>query len=296
MAAPGVRKADKEAAAAAKAAAKGTAAPAAAAPKKAAPAASNAAAKAGARKNKDKWKAKEWYNVHAPRMFNETVIGETPTADPEYLIGRTAEVTVQDLTGDFSKMHIKLQFKIIGTDGHEAKTEFIGHNLTSDYVRRLTRRKKTKTDHVVDVRTADNFGLRIKTMAIADRRIQAAQEDAMRAAIGKYLTEFVAQNKLADVVKAIITGDMSKDTARACHAIIPIKRIEIRKSEILRKGEGEPESIIETEPEPEPEPEAPAEEAPAADSEAPAAEAPDAEVSVAETPVETPAAEEAPKE
>ena len=40
---------------------------------------------------------------------------------------------------------------------------------------------------------------------------------------------------------------MSKDTARACHQIIPIKRIEIRKSELLARGEGEPESIIEAE-------------------------------------------------
>ncbi len=36
------------------------------------------------RKVKDKWKAKEWYSIHAPKMFNEVVIGETPSADPEY--------------------------------------------------------------------------------------------------------------------------------------------------------------------------------------------------------------------
>ena len=256
MAAPGAEKRDAAAAEAPAAPAKET--------KK-----SSAPKTAGARKSKDKWKAKEWYQVHDPRMFNETVIGETPSADPDYLIGRQAEVTVQDLTGDFSKMHIKLKFKIVETDGHEAKTEFIGHDLTSDYVRRLTRRKKTKTDHVVDVVTADRFVLRIKTMSIADRRIQASQEDAMRGVIKDFLMQYAAQNKLADVVKAIISGDLAKDTAKACHIIIPIKRIEIRKSEVLRKGEGEPESIIEAPATEEPEAEEPAEEVPAAE-EAPA--------------------------
>ena len=226
---------------------------------------------AAGRKAKDKWKMKEWYNVHAPRMFNETVIGETPAADPEFLIGRQSEVTVQDLTGDFSKMHIKLRFKIVGYDGHEAKTELIGHDLTSDYVRRLTRRKKTKTDHVVDVTTADGFVLRLKAMSIADRRIQASQEEGMRAAIAAYLTSYAAENKLADIIKAIISGDMAKDTAKACHAIIPIKRIEIRKSEVLVRGEGEPESIIEAEA-PAKEEEAPAEEVVEAPAEAPAEE------------------------
>ena len=226
---------------------------------------------AAGRKAKDKWKMKEWYNVHAPRMFNETVIGETPAADPEFLIGRQSEVTVQCLTGDCAKMHIKLRFKIVGYDGHEAKTELIGHDLTSDYVRRLTRRKKTKTDHVVDVKTADGFVLRLKTMSIADRRIQASQEEGMRAAIAAYLTSYAAENKLADIIKAIISGDMAKDTAKACHAIIPIKRIDMRKSEVLVRGEGEPESIIEAEA-PAKEEEAPAEEVVEAPAEAPAEE------------------------
>lgn len=205
------------------------------------------------RKVKDKWKAKEWYNVHAPKMFNEVVIGETPAADPELLIGRTAEVTVQDLTGDFSKMHIKLKFKITGTDGHEAKTAFIGHDLTSDYVRRLTRRKKTKTDHVVDVLTFDHYVVRIKTMSIAERRIQSSQEEGMRRIIGTTLVEMAEKMTVSDIVKAVISGDLAKDIAKACRIVIPIKRVEIRKTEVLKVGDGEPESIIEERPEPAPE-------------------------------------------
>ena len=235
---------------------------------------------AAAKKSKDKWKAKEWYNIHAPRMFNETVVGETPAADPELLIGRQVEVTVQELNDDFSKMHIKVIFSINAVDGHEAKTEFIGHSLTSEYVRRLTRRKKTKTDHVVDVTTADGYVLRIKTMSIADRRIQASQEDAMRGKIKEFLIAYGAQHKLSEIIKDIvITGDLAKETAKACHVIVPIKRIEIRKTEVLRKGEGEPESIVS----------APATEAPA---EKPAAEEAPAEEAPAEEPAEEAPAEE----
>ena len=265
MAAPGAEKRAAEAKAAAEKAA-ATAAEPAKDTKKTAPAAKTA----GGRKSKDKWKAKEWYQIHAPRMFNEIVVGETPAVDPEALLNRKVEITVKDLTGDLTRMHIKLKFKIVGVDGHEAKTEFIGHEFAADHVRRLTRRKKTKTDHVVDVTTADGYVVRIKTMAIADRRIQSSQEDAMRAAIGEYLVNFAKEKKLSDVVKAVISGDMSKDTAKACHVIVPSKRVEIRKTEVLRKGEGEPEPIIEA---PQPE-EAPAEEAPAEAAEAPAEEAP----------------------
>ncbi len=200
--------------------------------------------KGSSRKVKDKWKAKEWYSLHAPRMFNEAEVGETPSADPESLYGRTVEVTVQELTGDYSKMHIKLKFKVTEVDGLVAKTSFVGHSLTSEYIRRLTRRKKTKTDHVVDITTKDGFVLRVKTMSIADRRIQASQEEAMRAIIATTLADMGKETDLATIVKSVVSGDLSKDLAKACHVIIPIKRIEIRKTEVLQFGEGEPESIM----------------------------------------------------
>ena len=225
------------------------------------------------RKVKDKWKAKEWYKIHAPRMFNEAEIGDTPSADPEFVIGRTAEVTVQDLTGDFTKMHIKLKFKVVSVEGTDAKTAFVGHDLTSDYVRRLTRRRKTKTDHVVDIVTKDGFTYRIKTMSIAERRIQSSQEDAMRRIIGETLVQIGKEKTLSEIVKSIVSGDLAKDLAKACRVVIPIKRIEVRKSEVLASGEGEPESIIEA-----------------------VAEEPVAEEAPAEPAAEEPVAEEAPAE
>ena len=192
--------------------------------------------KAAARKVKDKWKAKEWYKLYAPRMFNQVELGETPSADPASLIGRNIEVTVHELTGDFSKMHIKMRFNVSDVNGFEAHTAFIGHELTSDYVRRLTRRKRTKTDHVVDVRTKDNFVVRIKPMSITEQRIQAAQETAVRNILTETLTTMAADMSISDLVKSIISGDLSRDLSNAVKVIIPIKRIEIRKSEVIKAG------------------------------------------------------------
>lgn len=193
-------------------------------------------AKTAARKVKDKWKAKEWYKLYAPRMFNQVELGETPSSDAATLMGRNTEVTVHELTGDFSKMHIKIRFAVTDVRGMEAHTSFMGHDLTSDYVRRLTRRKRTKTDHVVDVRTKDGFLLRVKPMSITEQRIQAAQETAIRNIMTKTLVDLAANMTVSEMVKSIITGDMSKDLSNAAKVIIPIKRIEVRKSEVLEAG------------------------------------------------------------
>ncbi len=224
-----------------------------------------AAPKPTARKVKDRWKAKEWYKIHAPMMFNQALLGETPSADAASLVGRMTEVTVHDLTGDFSKMHVKLKFKVDDVRGFEAHTVFVGQDLTSDYIRRLTRRKKTKTDHVIDVVTKDGYKVRIKPMSITDKRIQASQETAVRTLMTNALQKSASEMTISELVKAIISGDMARDLSNVSKVIVPIKRVEIRKTEVLEMGNkaAQDQSIME----------APVEEAKPAEGEAAAAPA-----------------------
>lgn len=231
-------------------------------------------AKPAAKKVKDRWKAKEWYKLYAPKMFNQVLLGETPSSDPSNLMGRIVEATVHDLTGDFSKMHVKLTFKVKEVRGFDAHTVFIGQTLTSDYVRRLTRRKRTKTDHVIDVRTKDGYLLRIKPMSVTDKRIQSSQETAVRNAMTKEVANMGIEMTMADMVKVIITGEMSKRLSNAAKVIVPIKRVEVRKTEVLEMGEGGQDVSIVPQPEPEVEeqPAEPTVEEPAATEESAAEE------------------------
>lgn len=210
------------------------------APAEAAPAEPMAEAKPkarAARKVKDKWRAKGWYTLFAPDMFNRMQLGETPAIENQDVIGRTVEATVHDLTGDFSKMHIKLQFRVHELRGSEAHTVFVGHDLTSDYIRRLTRRKRTKTDAVIDVTTRDRWGLRIKPMAVSEQRIQASQETAVRRIMGQVVQETAAASTLPEFVRVMISGDLGKKISEASRTIVPIKKIEIRRSEVTAIGD-----------------------------------------------------------
>ncbi len=199
--------------------------------------------RAAARKIKDKWKAKVWYNLLAPEMFNKQLLGETPTDTPEKLVGRIAEVTVQDLTGDFSKMHIKLLFRVNHVQGQDALTQFVGHDMTSDYIRRLTRRKRTRTDLTVDVTTKDNWHIRVKPMAITDRRIQSSKQRVIRAIMTKVIADTAAKQSVGEFVKGIISGELAKAIALGCKPIHPVSRVEVRKSEVSVAGEAPTEPI-----------------------------------------------------
>ena len=215
--------------------------------------------RAAAKKVKDKWRAKEWYKVFAPDMFSKMQLGETPADSPEGVMGRITEATVQDLTGDFSKMHIKLKFKVTNVAGLDAHTIFAGHDLTSDYVRRLTRRKRTKTDAVVDVTTKDAWEIRVKPMAVSEQRIQASQETAIRTIMQEECRALATQATIGEFVRMLIMGELAKKISDASKIIVPIKRIEIRRSEVTKAGRmPEPGETPITAPAPPEEPEAPA--------------------------------------
>ena len=225
-----------------------------------------------ARKIKDRWKAKGWYNLLAPDMFNRQVLGETVADESGKIVGRITEVTVQDLTGDFSKMHIKLHFKVQHVQGQDALTQFVGHAMTSDYVRRLTRRKRTRTDGTFDVTTKDAWKVRVKPMAIADRRIQSSKQRVIRQIMERVIRSTAAANSMGDFVRAMISGELAKNIAVSCKPIQPISRVEVRQSEVLEVG---------AVPEPTP-----------ATAEAPAAEAPAAPMPEMPAAGEPPAADE----
>ncbi|MEA3199034.1 MAG: small subunit ribosomal protein S3Ae [Thermoplasmata archaeon] len=222
------------------------------------------------KKVKDKWKAKQWYTVRAPPMYNAVPIAETLADGTEKLVGRVAEATLQDLTGDFSKMHIKVKFKVAAVRGNECATKFAGHELTSDYIRRLTRRKHSKIDAVVDVTTKDGFQFRVKPMAVTERRAQHTQEQQIRRLAVDIITSAAQERDHPAFIRDVVNGELGQVVFREARKIYPLKRVEIRKSEVV----GEPGQYFETvdlfaaPPQPEPVAETPAEAAPAPEGEA----------------------------
>ena len=189
--------------------------------------------RAEARRTKDKWKSKKWFNIYAPAMFSNALIGEGLAEDPSLLVGRIPEITMQELTGDFAQMHVKLRFKIHEIRVQDAHTTFVGHDLTSDYVRRQTRRKHSKMDVAKGLVTKDGWSMVVKPLAISDLRIKSSQQTAIRTALENAIVEVGAQHTLVELTKMLVNGEFSKELTKRTKAIYPVKRIEIRKSEVL---------------------------------------------------------------
>ena len=186
-----------------------------------------------ARKVKDRWKSKNWYNVLAPPAFDNVTIAETLADTSEGLINRVTGVSFQDITNDFRKSHITLFFRINKVEATNAHTEFIGHTLTSDYLRRMIRRRKSKIDGVYNVTTRDGAVLRVKPFATTDKRIQSSQKKVIRETMKKTIFDQAKTNVMSDFIKIILDGRMGSEIYKNCKKLYPVKRIEIYKTEVV---------------------------------------------------------------
>jgi len=217
-----------------------------------------ARARAAARKVKDKWKAKNWYQVLAPPLFDNVPIAETLADRPHVLINRVTELSLQDITNDFRKSHIKLFFKIHKVEESNARTQFVGHTLTSDYLRRMIRRRRSRIDGVYDVATRDGAYLRVKPFATTDKRIQNSQKKLIRDVMRKTILDAGKTKTLNEFIKDILEGKTGSDIYKNCKNLYPVKRIEVHKTEVIRQPTVEVEKKKPAKKE-EPEPEKPEE-------------------------------------
>ena len=199
--------------------------------------AKGAVARAAARKQRDKWKSKRWFTIRAPRHpWSFKVIGETIAEDEEQLIGRHYEIMQNELDGDFSKMHVKVQFRISGVVGADALTEYIGHELLKDHIRRQIRRERGKIDDTVDVVTVDGFYIRIKPLMISRHRIKASQKQQMRTLARDIILKVGATSTWVEMQKASLDGTLETQIKEATSKIQPVREVMIRRTQLMQSG------------------------------------------------------------
>jgi small subunit ribosomal protein S3Ae len=180
----------------------------------------------------DSRKAKQWYKVVSPEMFGRVPFGETIANDPERIVGRIIETTLGDLTNNFSKQNTKLKFRVDRVAGDSAYTKFLGHEMTTDYVRSLVKRRTSRIDSIVDVTTTDGYTVRIKPSCFTVKRARANQVKCIRDLSKSVVMERSKNLDLNQLIQDVVGGKVSLDIYKEAKMIYPLRRVEVRKTEI----------------------------------------------------------------
>lgn len=185
------------------------------------------------RTKKEGWKAKNWYNVIAPEMFGHASIGETPTDEPEKLIGKVMGTTLGDMTDDWSKKNTKMLFKIYDVDENGAHTRFIGHEMARDYMRSLVKRRTSKIDANIIATTPNGYKVRVKPSCFTVRRARRPQIKTIRQMMHDIVTSRAKKLDFAAFIQEIVLGKISADIYKEAKEVYPLRRVEIRKTEVI---------------------------------------------------------------
>ena len=200
-------------------------------------AAKSAKARTAARKQRDKWKSKRWYSIRAPRNpYSFKVIGETLSENPENVVGRIHEVTQNELDNDFTKMHIKLKFRVTEVLNQDAITEFIGHEVQRDHFRRQVRRNRGKVDMVIDVVSEDGFYVRFKLVVISPKRIKSSMKTVIRNIVKDRLYKVASTTTWLKLQASLLNGNLENEVKDSCSSIHSVRSVVFHKTELRQSG------------------------------------------------------------
>ena len=185
------------------------------------------------------WKAKGWYKIHVPEVFGKTYIGDTISNDPATVQGRILQTTLGEIIQDYTKQHIKIRVKVTSVTGDAAYTEFVGHELTRDYMRSMVKRRTSRIDTILPVRTKDGKNLRITMTCLTLTRANLSQVHAIRSAMTQFMTSYAAQRELPAFVKEMVSGEITKGLFKLVKPIYPVRRVEIVKSRVEPEARAE---------------------------------------------------------
>ena len=175
-------------------------------------------------------RGKDWYTILASQEFDRTELGTTPADEPETLQDRTVVTTLGEVTDDLSENNTKLTFQVVEVGSDAVYTDYIGHELTRDYVRSLVRRGTSKIETNLVIRTDDDYRVRVQPVAFTAKKADEPQEKAVRREMRDHVEEHGTSHTFEEFVDAMVSGRLSSAVYNEAKTIYPLRRVEIAKS------------------------------------------------------------------
>lgn len=207
--------------------------------------------KKGSRKIVDAFSKKDWFEVKAPAVFQIRKIGYTMgtrsignTNVRDTLVGRVFEVSLGDLklNGEDDAFR-KFKLRVEEMQGKSLLTNFYGMDMTTDKKRSLVKKWHTLIDAYADVKTTDDYHLRMFCIGFTKRTMgqnkktsyaQSAQVRAIRRKMIERMQYEAGNVSLAELVNKLIPELIGREIERATQTVYPLNNVYIRKVKMLR--------------------------------------------------------------
>merc|ERR1712196_302270 len=162
--------------------------------------------------------------MFSTRTFGQTLVTRTQGTKlaSDGLKGRIYEVSLADLNQDEDQAFRKIKLRCDDVQGKNCLTQFHGMDFTTDKLRSLVRKWQTLIEAYVDVKTTDDYYLRIFCIAFTKKR----QNQIMKQHASTY--------DLKELVNKFVPEVIGKEIQKSCAGIFPLQNVAIRKCKVLK--------------------------------------------------------------
>ena len=182
-----------------------------------------------------KLKKKQWYQIIAPKQFEEGVLGETLVSDPQMMLGKALSHNLMNLTSDPKRQNINIYFKVVSVEGGKGLTSIVGYEIIPSSVKRFVRRNSEKMNLSFECETADNMLVRIKPLVITKADVKGSVAAKMRNVIVQNLIKTIKKTNYNELMNDVITHKLQSELRAGLNKMYPLKVCEIRYLGIVQR-------------------------------------------------------------
>jgi len=179
---------------------------------------------------------KKWYGIYSTGHFDNVKIGETLLDDPQKIVGKPVKVNLMSLTNNMRQQQVLLHYSVDKLEGDKGLASWKGLELNSGFLKRIVRRRSTRIDDSLVLKTNDEKLVRVKPMIITRHNISTTLKSEIRKAAIKFLVERIGSMDFNSILSNTINLSIQKDLKNALLKFCPIKTVEIRVVEALKEG------------------------------------------------------------
>ena len=183
------------------------------------------------RKTVDKWKKKQWYTMHASKLFNKKALGEIPGEKAHNIVGRTMVVSLDVLTGQRARRDTKATFKVTEVQGQNAQSMIVKFEVHRGSLGRLVRRRSSKVS-VVEKVPVKGGDARITLVAVTARKATNKQKTGIRKVMADALKS-LRGNDFEDVSKELLFGNITNDIFKNAKKVCLMKKVVAAKAKFI---------------------------------------------------------------
>jgi len=180
-------------------------------------------------------KKKTWYNLIAPKLFDNQNIGLTIASEPKNLINKKFSINLMSITGDPKNQNINIKFVIESVRETNTSTYVVGYEITPAGLRRHMRRNTSNINDSFMAKTKDGNPARIKTFILTKEETKRSIRSNIMKEARKLVSEILSKKTFEQFVEEVIKNAIQKQIKDSLKKIYPVKIFEIRIAEIEEK-------------------------------------------------------------